>query len=850
MNFFERIVANTNFGQLLTAPTDQYAVLGWIVLLPLIGAFINGVWGKKLGRQGVYIAGVTAVASSFLLSILAFFALLKSGGAHGAEGAAEGAEHVRRAVSYVAQIGGKPWDWILAPTGPTTAEMIRVRYVLDPLSGIMLLVVTGVGTLIHVYSTGYMSHDPSYHRFFAYLNLFVFAMLNLILGDSLVLMFLGWEGVGLASYLLIGFWFTNSDYAFAGRKAFIVNRIGDAGLILGMAILAWKGGAYRFETLHEHVAAGGSFLQALNTKTGLGPFLADALPIVSGNAKLVDLFTKIDFTWGGLACLLLFIGACGKSAQIPLYVWLPDAMAGPTPVSALIHAATMVTAGIYLLNRLSFLYVYYSTVMAIVGVIGAATALFAATIAVTQTELKKVLAYSTVSQLGFMFLACGVGAFSAGFFHVFTHAFFKACLFLGAGAVMHACGDRQDMTKLGGLRTRIPVTFWTMAVSTAAIIGFPGTSGFFSKDEILWRAFAHPNHTLGYTLYAMGVLAATLTSFYMCRMMFLTFFGEGPKFLEEKAEHDDHGHGHGHDDHGHGGEPSEHGIDMKLMTYPLIVLAALALGAGLLGLPHWLIHKHGMIPAFLHGTVTDAMEGYREEYQAVMYGKELTAMIGGVSAFLIGLGGSYWVYIAQKGAPADAAAKSLKPLYELVVAKWKIDELYDATVVRLTKALAAFAASFDKWIIDGLVNLTGAVAVLLGRIIKPIHTGAVQVYGAAIGVGTLAVVAWITLLPQASIASRAGDGGQTVIEVSGGPGYVYRWAIFDPHVGGGNRLADVCPTTAIASAMANAQPTREVQRTETVTSPRCVAVEATNPFGRVTRAVTLIQPQGANTAAR
>jgi NADH-quinone oxidoreductase subunit L len=852
MNLIERIVANTHFDQFVTAPADQYSVLGWIVLLPLIGAFINGVWGKKLGRQGVYIAGVGAVASSFLLSILAFVALLKSGAhAAGAEQAGEHAEHARRLVSYVAQIGGKPWDWILAPTGATTAEMIRVRYVVDPLSGIMLLVVTGVGTLIHIYSVGYMSHDASYHRFFAYLNLFVFAMLNLILGDSLVLMFLGWEGVGLASYLLIGFWFTNADYAFAGRKAFIVNRIGDAGLILGMAILAWKGGSYRFDTLHEHVAANGTFMQALSMKTGLGPFLADALPVVHSNAALVGIFTKIDFTWGGLAAFLLFVGACGKSAQIPLYVWLPDAMAGPTPVSALIHAATMVTAGIYLLNRLSFLYVYYTTVLAIIGVVGAATALFAATIAVTQTDLKKVLAYSTVSQLGFMFLACGLGAFGAGFFHVFTHAFFKACLFLGAGAVMHACGDRQDMRQLGGLRTRIPITFWTMAVSTAAIVGFPFSSGFFSKDEILWRAFAHPNHTLGYSLYAMGVIAATLTAFYMSRMMFLTFFGEGPKFLTEKA-HDDHGHddhAHGHDDHGHG-EPSEHGLDMQLMTYPLIALAAMAAGAGLLGLPHWLIHQHGTIPAFLHGTVSDAMDAYRPAFQEQMYAKELVAMIGGVAAFAIGVGGAWWVYIAQKGAPAEAAAHGAKGLYELVLAKWKIDELYDAVVVRPAKSLSTFSAGFDRWVVDGLVNLTGSLTLILGRLLKPLHNGAIQLYGAAIGVGALALVGWVVLFPQASIAHRAGDGGQTVIEVSGGPGYVYRWAVFAPQLGNGNRLVDVCPDTAIASNLGAAPFTRETQRTETVTAPRCVVVEAKNPFDRVTRAVTVITAAAPTTAAR
>ncbi len=420
-----------DFGQLLSAAPDHYSPLGWIVLLPLLGAIINGVWGKRIGRQGVYIAGISAVGMSFGLALLSFIALLKASHAATAAAAAEvvaGAHH--HLEHPLVSLSFRAWDWFLAPLGPSGVEMIPVRYVVDPLSGVMLLVVTGVGTLIHVYSAGYMSHDPGYARFFAYLNLFIFAMLNLILGDSLVTMFLGWEGVGLASYLLIGFWYTNNDYATAGRKAFIVNRIGDAGLILGMTILAWKGGSYQFETLRAHMNEE-TFVNALHEHTGLGRFLVDAVPGLASSARLSSLVGSIDFTWGGAACMLLFVGCCGKSAQFPLYVWLPDAMAGPTPVSALIHAATMVTAGIYLLCRLSFLYTHYSTVLNIIALVGAFTALFAASIAVVQTDLKKVLAYSTVSQLGFMFMGCGVGAFSAGFFHVFTHAFFKACLFLG-----------------------------------------------------------------------------------------------------------------------------------------------------------------------------------------------------------------------------------------------------------------------------------------------------------------------------------------------------------------------------------------------------------------------------------
>lgn len=853
------------FDQFLVAAQDQYSVLGWIVLLPLLGAIINGIWGKQIGRQGVHIAAISAVGTSFLLSILAFVALLKSGHHAGGE-AAEGAEHVRRALSFVPRLGDQPWEWFAAPTGPATSEMLKVRYVVDPLSGVMLLVVTGVGTLIHIYSAGYMSHDKSYARFFAYLNLFVFAMLNLILGDSLVLMFLGWEGVGLASYLLIGFWFERSDYAFAGRKAFIVNRIGDAGLLMGMAILAWKGGSYQFETLREHVEGSATFFGALTSHTELGQFLADALPGVNNIAWLSAFLAKINPTWGGLACLLLFVGCCGKSAQLPLFVWLPDAMAGPTPVSALIHAATMVTAGIYLLCRLSFLYVHFTTVLNIIALVGAATALFAASIAVVQTELKKVLAYSTVSQLGFMFMGCGVGAFTAGFFHVFTHAFFKACMFLGAGAVMHACGDRQDITKLGGLGKYLRGTFLTFGVSTAAIIGTPLTSGFFSKDEILWRALANPfSPGVGKVVYFMGVAAALMTSFYMCRLFILTFLGEGPKYLAELAadgpahghddhNHDDHGHddhghdAHGDDDHGHGhhdpsAPPSEHGIDMKLMVAPLFVLAALALLAGFLGLPHAWTHREGILPLFLEGTVSDVFEGRSAEVIEHAHKLEWPAMAGGFVSWIAGLGLAYWVYVLQKGEPAENAARSASGLYDLLVAKWKVDELYDAVVVRPLKGVAAFIAGFDKFVIDGIVNLLGAIAMAFGRILKPLQTGAIQVYGAAIGVGALALVAWMTLFPNASLTAEPSAAG-TVIEVSGGPGYQYRWAFYEPTVTRGAAVEYVCTRPAAQTALraVTAAASNETRRTETINSPRCAVVEATNAFGSTTLARTLLLP--------
>ncbi len=873
-----------NLGNLTDSAPDTYSVLGWIVWLPVIGALINGIWGKKIGRQGVYIAGIGAVGASFLLSILAFFTLYKSGhapaeaaqGAEGAAGEATNAAHymlsyVARAPSIRQVIDGvkiewMPWDWFLAPTGPHTGEMIRMRYVLDPLSGVMLLVVTGVGTLIHVYSAGYMSHDGGYWRFFAYLNLFIFAMLNLILGDSLVLLFLGWEGVGLASYLLIGFWYHNANYAFAGRKAFIVNRIGDAGLLMGMSIIAWKGGTYNFETLRHHVAEGGVAWGALTEHTGLGNFLVDAVPFVSSIPSLAGKLEAVNPTWGGLAALLLFVGACGKSAQFPLYVWLPDAMAGPTPVSALIHAATMVTAGIYLLARLSFLYIHFTSVMNVIALVGAFTALFAATIAVTQVELKKVLAYSTVSQLGFMFIGCGVGAFSAGFFHVFTHAFFKACLFLAAGAVMHACGDRQDVRELGGLKKYLPGTYWTFLVATLAIIGTPlFFSGFYSKDEILFRAFAHTwSPGLGKLVYAMGVTAATLTSFYMSRVFILTFLGDGdPKYLvkaraagaaidthaghgHDAHGHDDHG-AHGHDDHGHGDPnpvPSEDGIDMKLMVAPLWVLAAMAILASVLGLPHWMTHREGYIAGFLEHPVADGMQLLPAETVERLHHLEIPAMIGGISAWAIGAGLAWWVYIAQKGEPADRAAEALPKLYKLVVDKWRVDELYDFIVVRPLRGFASAVAIIDRFIIDGVVNLVGLIALGLGKVLKPLQTGAVQVYGAFVGLGALAVVVWAVGAPAVAISQKI-DGGQARLEASGGPGYTYRWATFEANrEAADDTLASRCPLSGAAATALNAagEPTPETRHDEALQAAtgRCVVVEARNAFGRRAYARTLI----------
>lgn len=786
---------NPDFSRFLAGPTDGYSVLGWIVALPLIGAIINGFFGKRIGRQGVYITGVTTVAASFVLSLFAFAALVKAGGhhmveaaanaagahgadAHGAAGeaAAGGAEHPIVRLSYVA------WDWFRAPIGDQAVQL-KFRYVLDALSGMMLLVVTGVGTLIHIYSVGYISHDDGYARYFAYLNLFMFAMLNLILGDSIVLLFVGWEGVGLCSYLLIGFWFTNPAYASAGKKAFIVNRIGDVGVIVGMSILAWKTGAFTFEGMRDAVTAenSGAMIE-LTRRPELDDFLGTVLSF--GSTGLKDTIVKIipTFSWGGLGLFCLFIGCTGKSAQMPLYVWLPDAMAGPTPVSALIHAATMVTAGIYLLCRMSFVYVHFPTVMAVIAVIGALTAFFAATIALVQNELKKVLAYSTVSQLGFMFIGCGVGAFGAGIFHVYTHAMFKACLFLGAGAVMHACRDQQDLRKLGGLKEHIPHTFRTFAIATLAIIGTPGLAGFFSKDEILFRALASHNAShpwVGKLAFALGATTAALTAFYMCRLLFLTFWGDFKGWSLNKSDYpekDEHAHGddhgHGHDDHGHGhGNPWDPPHENPpVMTGPLYVLAGMSIVAGYIGLPYLFTHKHSVLAHWLAPVITE----WHLDHAAAS-GTEMLAMGIGIAAFAVGAGLAYWMYVLQNGEPAKNIATSAKPLYHFLVDKWRVDELYDAVIVRPLRAVSNFAAwVFDKWIIDGIVNIVGMIPRGIGALLKKIQTGSIHTYGAFFAVGALLIAGWAVARPDVSVSTRV-ENGEAVVQAYGGPGYAYFW---------------------------------------------------------------------------
>ena len=479
--------------------------LRFIILLPLLGVVFHVFYGARAGRRAVNAIGPGVVLAAFLLAVAAFFQL-PDGGA----------------------LVDRMFPWI-------TAGELHVDFALrvDALSALMILVITGVGFLIHVYSVGYMAEDADVARYFAYLNLFTAAMLVLVMAENLLLLFVGWEGVGLCSYLLIGFWYTDDEKASAGKKAFIVNRIGDAGFLLGLFVLFWGLGAHGVWTL--------SFTD------------------IQANASVLSVGTVTA------VCVLLFIGATGKSAQIPLYVWLPDAMAGPTPVSALIHAATMVTAGIYLIARLHFLYAVSPAALALVAYIGAGTALFAATIALVQTDIKKVLAYSTVSQLGYMFLGLGVGAYGAAVFHLMTHAFFKALLFLGAGSVIHGMSDEQDITKMGGLRHTMPTTYWTFAVGCLAIAGVPLLSGFFSKDLILEEAYAAPHGSVG--LWLLGTLGAGLTAFYMFRLLFVTFWGETR--AEPEVAH------HIHE------SPS-------VMTGPLIVLAGLSVIGGYFSVPHFL----------------------------------------------------------------------------------------------------------------------------------------------------------------------------------------------------------------------------------------------------------------------
>jgi NADH-quinone oxidoreductase subunit L len=674
----------------------------------------------------------------------------------------------------------------------TTNVPISLKFSVDALSAVMMLIVTGIGFLIHLYATEYMWHDRTgtkgYARFFAYMNLFIFSMLVLVLGDNLPVLFVGWEGVGLCSYLLIGFWYDGMPNAAAGRKAFIANRVGDFGLICAMFLLAHYTGALDWagiesgatslvdpptDAMRIHVwpIGGGQY-------TGVFSFLQPKHP-----------FTVSAATACGLALLL---GCTGKSAQIPLYVWLPDAMAGPTPVSALIHAATMVTAGVYLVCRLNFVFVLSPFVMTVIAVIGVLTALVAATIALAQNDIKKVLAYSTVSQLGFMFLGVGTYAFAAGFFHVFTHAFFKACLFLGAGSVIHAMHARihdddkaQDIRNMGGLRKYMPYTYWTFAVSTAAIVGFPLTSGFFSKDAILFHAYVNrPLHPLmerltklhnvpwmppswmPAALYAAACLAALMTAFYMGRVFLLTFWGDfrGWKIGKKKKGQDDH------DLETPGPAPHE---SPWRMTMPLIVLATGAAVAGLFFNAEFAFHftpmEHWLEPVFETSTAT-AMK-----VSDKAHGLEWPLALGGFAAFALGTGFAYWMYVMQAGRPAAQIAKNYPGLYKLVLDKLRVDELYEATVISAVDALADTSAAFDQWFVDGiLAKLTSLLVTAFGTVLRAFQTGVVHVYAAVMVVG-IAAIGWFFVAPHPDATITPSTSGDYTINAAPGMGYTYRW---------------------------------------------------------------------------
>ena len=608
--------------------------LVWLVpLIPLLGFVINGLGRNTFSKNLIGFIGSGVILISFVISIGIFLAL--------------GSDAVKSHEIFL-------FDWISAGS-----LKIPLSFLVDPLSAIMLLIITGIGFLIHIYSIGYMHDDEGFGKFFSYLNLFIFFMLLLVLGSNYIVMFIGWEGVGLCSYLLIGFWFTNSSYAAAAKKAFVMNRIGDLGFLIAVFLIFTTFGSVEFAKVF--------------------PLAGNMLP---GNSTIA------------LITLLLFVGACGKSAQIPLFTWLPDAMAGPTPVSALIHAATMVTAGIYMIARSNVLFDLAPVVQHVIAIIGLATAVLGAVIAMTQTDIKKVLAYSTVSQLGYMFLGLGVGAYNGSFFHVITHAFFKALLFLCAGSVIHAMHHEQDMRHMGGLRKKLPVTFITMLIGTIAISGLPPFSGFFSKDEILAHVYEHNK-----VMWAIAVFTAFLTAFYMFRMIFLTFFGSyrGTHHAEEKIHE----------------SPSS-------MTFPLIVLAVLSAVGGIIGIPealgghHWL--SGWLSPVIPHHT---GAEDFATEYMLMA-----VSVIGVIIAIII----AYFKYVKQNHVPvADESKRSV--LAEVSYHKFYIDEIYDIVIRRPLDAISGvFYRVFDKKIVDGIVNGLGWSTSEASKGVRLLQSGNVGFY--------------------------------------------------------------------------------------------------------------------------
>ncbi|HKR02738.1 MAG TPA: NADH-quinone oxidoreductase subunit L [Pyrinomonadaceae bacterium] len=765
-------------------------MIRYIIFAPLVGAAINWFVGRRVRRESFI--GLVACLAVGVSTVVAFYLAFKSGGALRAE-----------AVPGVAPVVDHLWTWL--DVGGFRADF---GFAMDRLSGIYVLFVTFVGFLIHLFATGYMHGDPGFYRFFAYLNLFMFSMLTLILADNLLLMFVGWEGVGLCSYLLIGYYVDRKEAGDAAKKAFVANRIGDWGVVLGIMLVFFLVGSISF-------------------------FDKPSLGVTSALTKIAAMPVE-TFGWGMLfaggitsAAILLFIGATGKSAQIPLFVWLPDAMAGPTPVSALIHAATMVTAGVYMIVRCSAIYTHAPTAMFIIAIVGAATAIFAATIGIAQNDIKKVLAYSTISQLGYMMLACGVGAFVAAIFHVMTHAFFKALLFLGSGSVIHGMHHEQDMRRMGGLRKYMPITFVTMLTGWLAISGIPIFAGFFSKDEILWKTWSAegvgPN--AGKILWVVGAVTALLTAIYMTRLMVMTFWGQ-ERFLEKDAggqadeahahaadlgekphdaalpsagdrphhepgEHVDEGAGLHHGDVVHAGsehqdEHAHHGPFKPhespwVMTVPLVVLAILSTFGGLVGIPYALsggaidnYFEHTLEPVIANPSETGEAIGHApgEAGEPRLLSKEPQPH-DGASPLSVGEGSQHEpvaerahsaeevsqerlftgisVAIALLGIGLGWATFRKRPLRQmprLLENKYYVDEVYDAALINPIKAGSreGLWKLFDVGVIDGIVNGLGRSVAEIGRLVRYLQIGFVRGYAAIILLGALAVIGYFTFV--------------------------------------------------------------------------------------------------------
>jgi NADH-quinone oxidoreductase subunit L len=689
---------------------EQTSSILWLIpFLPAFGALLNGVSGRRLrNTKLVDCLALGSVGISFLLAIYFFIRLILL-------------DPAQRVITQ------SLWTWFdlggAQVNGRVAQNVMEWAYRADPLSIAMALLVCGAGFLIHLFSTGYMSeerNDGRYYRFMAYLNLFVFSMLNLVIGNNIMMMFLGWEGVGLCSYLLIGFYFDKESAAIAGKKAFVVNRIGDFGFLIGFFLLFMLFGSVDFSTM----------------VSGTPDVLAQSSITLFGSV------TKTSTWWFNLVGICLFIGACGKSAQIPLYVWLPDAMAGPTPVSALIHAATMVTSGLYMVCRMNFIYVNAELALAVILAVGALTAFVSATMGLAQYDIKKVLAYSTVSQLGFMFMGMGAGAFSAGMFHVFTHAFFKAALFLGAGSVIVACHHEQDMRNMGGLRKYMPITFISMGLATLAIAGIFPFSGFFSKDEILWKVFedwynnGHFNGpALNLVAWILGMLGAFCTAFYMTRLMVMTFWGnyrgngEDPHGLRAPEiihdAHSAHGHGDNNHDHQHGddhGHDNHHGAHSPHaphevswnMWLPVAILAGLAVVGGFLNVPHSLHYlggeffSHWLEPILFQS----ASHGGHASVPAIEYILQVFAIIWAGGAIAL----AWWIYKMDPSWSKAKAFVSMFPwLFRWVHNKYFVDEFYEMAIINPCKRLSAQLWAFDAWVVDGIVNGAARFTVTAGH---------------------------------------------------------------------------------------------------------------------------------------